>query len=286
MAADLKQKSLEKLSMEVTKVTNKLSQMKGKSKTELKELEEGDWRIILDSLSKSLKHVMEVLERGEDDCPKVKELEHKTRKLEDFGDHHHQRALRGKFVINSIKANNIIIKEKNLKEQGKSVPCYVAELVLDKLGVSIKEEEIISCHHTTSGLVFRLGDFKPGSTFSRVVNAIKTGQGKENNNLFVNFALTPRRSAILYEIRQLKKSPNSKLTKYYVDYDGNISVVAGQEGKKERVTSVWRKEQEQGGRRKEGGTRGDEARVNRGGFLWTTTSEEIKDNFGQVQVQN
>ena len=55
---------------------------------------------------------------------------------------------------------------------------------------------------------------------------------------YVNFALTPRRASLLFEIRMLKKSPNAKLTKLYTDSDGNISVVGGVDGKKVRVTSI------------------------------------------------
>ena len=82
----------------------------------------------------------------------------------------------------------------------------------------------------------------------RVVTAIKSGQGKDVKDIYINFALTPRRSALLYEIRMLKKAQNSKLTKFYTDFDGSISVVAGRKGKKERVTSVWRREEGAAGR--------------------------------------
>ena len=82
----------------------------------------------------------------------------------------------------------------------------------------------------------------------------------------------------------LKKSPNAKLTKFYTDFDGNISVVGGVDGKKVRVTSIW--EREEGGRREEqGGTGGawrreGEARVAGGGYLYTMTAEEVRRDFG------
>ena len=107
----------------------------------------------------------------------------------------------------------------------------------------MREEDLTSCHHTNTGLVFRMRDLKPGSAFDRVVTAIKSGQGKDVKDIYIHFALTHRRSALLYEIRMLKKAQNSKLTKFYTDFDGSISVVAGREGKKERVTSVWRREE-------------------------------------------
>ena len=137
-----------------------------------------DLNTILIALHKSMEFIKSMLEKGEDDCPKVKVLEEKTRVLEDENDHHHQRVLRGKFMISSNKENNISKKEKTLKEEGKSVPKYVTELILEKLGEQVKEEELVSCHHTSTSLVFRLGDLKPGSTFSKIVGKIKRGQGK------------------------------------------------------------------------------------------------------------
>ena len=58
------------------------------------------------------------------------------------------------------------------------------------------------------------------------------------------------------------------------------------EGKKERLTSIW--EREEGGRREEqgatGGTRRKEgeARVARGGYLYTMTAEEVRERFGST----
>ena len=62
----------------------------------------------------------------------------------------------------------------------------------------------------------RLGNFKPGSSLFKVVKAIKSGRGKETNNLFISFALIPRRATLLYEIRQLKKA--KKIMKFYADF--------------------------------------------------------------------
>ena len=68
-------------------------------------------------------------EKGQDNCPRVASLEERTRVLEDQSDHHHQRSLKGKFVISSFKDNNIIKNEKKLKEEGKSLTKYVMDLV-------------------------------------------------------------------------------------------------------------------------------------------------------------
>ena len=277
--------NMENLKKELMKVIKELPKKAGKGKNkEQKDLEPNELRGIMENLTKSLELVQKILDMGEDSCPKVTAIEEKLKRMEDAADHHHQRSLRGKFVISSSKINNKIAKKKELEDQGKSVPQYVVEILNNKLGARVREEDLTSCHHTNTGLVFRMGDQKPGSAFSRVVSAIKTGQGKDVTDIFVNFALTPRRASLLYEIRMLKKSPGAKVTKFYTDYDGNISVVGGVEGKKERVTSIW--EREVGGRREEqgaaggGGRREGEARVARAGHFYTMTAEEVRERFG------
>ena len=133
-------------------------------------------------------------------------LEERTRFLEDQSNHHHQRSLKGKFIISSFKENYKIKDDKKLKDEGKSLSDYVADLVSSKLEVEVEEDKISSCHHTKTGIAFRLGNLKPGFSISKIVNAIKSRQGKETNNIFINFALTPRQAALLFEIRQLKNA--------------------------------------------------------------------------------
>ena len=220
-------KTLKDLTAELAKVTKELDKTKdvGGKKRGAKELESGGLTTILEALARSVDLVKNMLEKGdEENCPRVKVLEEKTRTLEDESDYHHQRSLKGKFMITSLRENNIIASEEKLKQEGKSIPKYVTELVFNKLGVRIKEEEISSCHYTSTGLlIFRLSDFKPGSSFNNIVTAIKSGAGKDVKDLFVNFALTPRRAALLYEARQLKKA--KKISKFLTDSDGSITVV-------------------------------------------------------------
>ena len=231
-------KILKDLATELGKVNKELDKTKdaGGKKRGTKELESGALTNILDALARSVDLVKTMLEKGgEDNCPRVMALEEKTRALEDKSDHLHQRSLKGKFLISSLREKNIIASEEKLKQEGKSIPKYVTELIFNKLGVRVKEDEIVSCHHTSTGLlIFRLGDFKPGSAFQQVVSAIKSGGGKDVKDLFVNFALTPRRAALLYEARQLKKA--KKITKFLTDSDGSITVVKT-DGTKMKLTN-------------------------------------------------
>ena len=264
MPAQDPKKILKDLATELGKVNKELDKTKdpGGKKRGVKELESGALTNILDALARSVDLVKTMLEKeGEDNCPRVKVLEEKTRTLEDQSDHHHQRSLKGKFMISSPRNNNIITGEAKLKEEGKSIPRYVTELIYNKLGVRVREEEIISSHFTSSGmLIFRLGDFKPGSSFQQVVSAIKSGAGKDMADLFVNFALTPRRAALLYEVRQLKKA--KKISKFLSDSDGSITVVK-LDGSKMKVTNAVEKDTVKGATGGSGG--GDKARQR---LLW------------------
>ena len=233
---DVKKKFAD-LAGELSKIQKELDKTKdGNKKRGTKDLESGGLANILDSLARSMEVVKVLLEnQTEDNCPRVKVLEEKTRLLEDSGDLQQQKALKGKFMISAPRNKDSIASEAKLKEENKSLPKYVTELVYDKLGQTLKEDEIVSCHHTTTGsIMFRLANFKPGSGYQRVVAAIKGGAGKDVPDLYVNFALTRRRAALLYEVRQLKKA--TKIPRFLSDADGSITLVL-KDGAKMRVTN-------------------------------------------------
>ena len=230
-------KKIADLAGELSKIQKELDKTKdGNKKRGTKDLESGGLTNILDSLARSMEVVKVLLENHtEDNCPRVKVLEEKTRLLEDSGDLQQQKALKGKFMISAPRNKDSIASEAKLKEENKSLPKYVTELVYNKLGQTLKEDEIVSCHHTTTGsIMFRLANFKPGSGYQRVVAAIKGGAGKDVPDLYVNFALTRRRAALLYEVRQLKKA--TKIPRFLSDADGSITVVL-KDGTKMRVTN-------------------------------------------------
>ena len=233
---DVKKKFAD-LAGELSKIQKELDKTKdGNKKRGTKDLESGGLANILDSLARSMEVVKVLLENHtEDNCPRVKVLEEKTRMLEDSGDLQQQKALKGKFMISAPRKKDSIASEAKLREENKSLPKYVTELVYNKLGQTLKEDEIVSCHHTTTGsIMFRLANFKPGSGYQRVVAAIKGGAGKDVPDLFINFALTRRRAALLYEVRQLKKA--TKIPRFLSDADGSITVVL-KDGTKMRVTN-------------------------------------------------
>ena len=287
--------------MDLERINNTLWKPKGgkgnKSK-EAKELEVADLTKIANSLASALNSVKTILEEASakpdavDNTLRLEEMEKKTklmekkvevmekkeevmeaktRQLEDSNDHHHQRSLKGKLFITSRKENSAIRSEKELEEQGMSVARHVTDLIDMKLGVKVAKEDIKSCHHTKTGLIVRLWDFKPGSVYDQVVNAIKSGKGRQLLDVFINFALTNRRASLLYEVRQLVR--NKKVEKFFVDSDGSISVLpSGGGAAKVKLTSVrggvaWG----------EGGGAGSHNHN-----LWTATPSEVRSRFAKT----
>ena len=282
------EKMMKEMTSELAKINKELDKTRdGGKKRGVKELESGGITIILEALARTMDLAKSMLAKGpEENCPRVRVLEEKTRVLEDSSDAHHQRSLKGKFMISSKKENNIISSETKLKEEGVSTPKYVGELLFRKLGVRVAEAEIVSCHHTTTGMIiFRLGDFKPGSAFQQVVTAIKNGAGKDVSDLFVNFALTPRRASLLYEVRQLKKA--KKISKFHTDSDGSITMVKT-DGTKMKITASHmekrgsKEESSKEGSSKERGSKvggGTQAQTKRSTVTKTLTKEELLDRF-------
>ena len=296
-----KNSSLELLTTELEKINSTLwipKGGKGSKSKEARELEVPDLTKIATSLVNALSSVKTILEEAaakpalEDNSKRMdemkkkeeemekkvnlmdkkeEELEKKMRNMEDASDHHHQRSLKGKLFITSTKVNSAIKTEKQLEEEGTSVAKHVADLMDKKLGVRMSKEDIKSCHHTKTGLIVRLWDFKAGSVYDQVVTAIKSGQGRQVKDIFINFALTNRRASLLYEVRQLVKSKS--LDKFFVDSDGSISVLPRGSGANWAATKV-----------KLTSLRGGVAWGEGGGALhnhslWTATPSEVRARF-------
>ena len=75
---------------------------------------------------------------------------------------------------------------------------------------------------------------KEGSKFKQVVEKIKMPLPDEKKvPVYLNFDLTKRRSALLYEVRQLKKQ--NKIFRYFTDFDGSISIVKEEGFPKDKI---------------------------------------------------
>ena len=83
-------------------------------------------------------------------------------------------------------------------------------------------------------MVLSLWNLSQGSAFKKLVRIIKKNESKKDVNLYFNFMLTRRRSTLLYEIRKLKRT--GKITKFFSDENGNISVHKDKE-EKNKITN-------------------------------------------------
>ena len=249
------------------KVTKRLNDHKGGSGTKfpmtMNILEEDDIRglftnlrdvltsIVSDNISSQSKVTALELESLESKTQvsqmsdRVNSLEKASRIQADLADHHHQRSLKGKFTISPLQAGGLSQRE-DLVERGELIESYVCSLILKKFNFVAHEKDILSCHFSKNGLIFCLSTLAPNSIYGSIVKAIKTGHGREIKDILFNFALTPKRGALLYELRQAKKG--NIIEKLYSDCDGTVSYVSlsakiNSRGKKEktRVTSIFDK---------------------------------------------
>ena len=89
-------------------------------------------------------------------------------------------------------------------------------------------------HRLPNGsVIVRFWNRRPGSTWCKIVDGIKSGKNKDLN-FYANFHLTRKRNGILYEVRQLKKA--GKISKFFTDKNGQISLKIGENGAKIKVT--------------------------------------------------
>ena len=249
--------------MELTKIANCLASALNATKSILEDLQ-------VDEEKKSKK--MEVMESKLVEMNnRNNEVAKQLRQVEDIADHNHQRSLKGKFFITTEKGSKVIKSEKELEEEGISGAKHAAELIEMKLGVKVEKEDIKSCHHTKAGLILRLGDFKIGSVYDQVVNAVKQGKGRQLKGIYINFALTNRRASILYEVRQLVKG--KIVEKFFVDSDGSISVLP--KGSADNWASVKVKLTSVRG----GAAWGEGGGASHSNNVWTATPEEVRSRF-------
>ena len=159
----------------------------------------------------------------------------RIRKTEDDLDDEKQKNLKGKFMLLSSDkyGKPSLIKGEDVIENGtekKTLVDHVSDLVFLKYNFRIPDTEFSSCYRLhNGGIIFSLWNLTPGSAFSFLCSKIKSRENLETN-IFFNFMLTKRRSTLLYEARQMKKT--GRIDKFFSDENGSISVKVGEEKQK------------------------------------------------------
>ena len=127
--------------------------------------------------------------------------------------------------------------EGQLKNENKSLATHVVELVKLKYNQEITVEDIATCFHLRKGgILVKFWKTGKGSQFHTLTSKIKSSQGA-NIHLYMNFMLTPKRGELLFQIRKLKKE--GKITKFYSDEEGTISIKLNKGDNITRVTDVF-----------------------------------------------
>ena len=153
-------------------------------------------------------------------------MDAKVRDLESDKDALAQKWKIGSIIISSnAKADNSLVKaEKDVPKD--ELGAHAADLIKQKTGVEIEEDDLSKIHFVPGGgLKIKFKDLKHDSKFRKVVAAIKKPKPAQKAlNLYCNFELTKSRNNLLYEVRKAVRE--SKLAKYFVDFNGEISVLA------------------------------------------------------------
>ena len=148
-------------------------------------------------------------------------MSERIRTLEDELDNNKQRDLKGNLVISSKanKYNQSVIKS----EQELCIPLvdHVRNLLEEKYGVDVPEDNIQACHRLPNGsIILRIWKRTENSAWSSLTSAIRTG-GKKAMHFYANFHLTHRRSGLLYALRQYKKE--GKIFKFFSNENGALA---------------------------------------------------------------
>ena len=99
-------------------------------------------------------------------------------------------------------------------------------------------EDLATIHYLPRGVIVRFNNQRPGSAWSKLCTAIKSGnkEGNQEMPMYANFQLTRKRSTLLFHLRVLKREKH--IAKFYSDENGSISLRVGEKGPKVKLTMV------------------------------------------------
>ena len=157
---------------------------------------------------------------------KLSKLEDKVKDLESDKDALAQKWKVGSIILQSNpNGDNPLVKaEKDISKE--QLGAHAINLIKQKTDVDIEEKDLSKLHFVPGGgLKLKFKNLKHGSKFREVVAAIKKPKPAQKAlNLYCNFELTKTRNNLLYEVRKAVRE--GKLAKYFVDYNGEISILA------------------------------------------------------------
>lgn len=162
-----------------------------------------------------------------------KALEQKLKDIEVKCDEGRQREMKGTIIVSSPKRGQVET-EATIRHFGwddgtfgpESELDMVLRMVHDKTNVWIPHKDVAACHQfgkaENNSFVLKIWNRKRFSAWDILSKAMLTGKGFSEQNIFINFMLTPRRTEISKQVRQAKKA--KLIAKYSVDQNGRIYV--------------------------------------------------------------
>ena len=177
-------------------------------------------------------------------CKNTEEALSQTKINRDSVDDTDQRNMIGSLILNipdsKLKKDLGVDDERAFEEINEDV---LVQALSERYRVDISPKDLryVKRISKSGSIRIQFDDTKPSSKYRALVNSIKSkGSNKKGESLYANFALTNRRNSLLYTLREAWR--NKKIEKYFVDYDGSISVVPLHSSRKIRITSVSTKE--------------------------------------------
>ena len=155
-------------------------------------------------------------------------LQHRVRMQEDELDEARQRNLKGNLILTSSAkgGHTCVIKDDvTLQRENTRLLDHAIELVKEKYGVVVPEDDVVACHRLKNSVLLKIWRRTEDSAWSKLMPLIKS-KPVNDFNLYANFQMTPRRGALMYQIRQQRDNFKQKGQpfKLFSDENGSISV--------------------------------------------------------------
>ena len=162
--------------------------------------------------------------------------------------------MKGTIIVSSPERGNIktlAVHESGLDQQGylsgETDLDLVLRMVYMKTGIRFPISDVVACHRIgkkeSHSFVLKIGNRQPYSCWDALACGMMTGTNMMtggsfvNNNIFINFMLTQKRTEMSKQVRQLRK--DSKIQNYSIDQNGKFHIrKVGDDSKFYKVSSM------------------------------------------------
>ena len=178
-------------------------------------------------------------------CVLNEKLSKQVRQNNDLIEDTMQSRLTGKVLINvmdeDLKKKLGLVDQKDYRDIDADA---LSKAVSRRYNIDLQSKDLYDVRRTArnGNILISFSNRKAGSPFHDLCLAMKAkGANSPGQALYANFALTSHRNEMLWHIRKSWKQKEG-VEKFYVDYDGGISIVLKNSTRKTKVASVVLKE--------------------------------------------